>query len=515
MRRTQKLVPAPQETRPGRVLPARSGLTRYLVLLWMGLAVIGTPIAAKADSPDAGPLFDDFDLTLASGHRTEALGPFFYSEQKETQRIWALPPLFSYTRDPGTESQEIDFLYPVMTYDRFGDQYRWQLFQVLSFAGGPTQRESARDRFTLYPLYFQQRSSDPSETYTALLPFYGHLKHRFFRDEVFFVMFPLYSQTRQKDVMTDNYLVPVFHLRHGDGLHGWQFWPLVGNEHKEVTTRTNGFNEVRTIGGHDSFFALWPLFFNTTSGIGTTNAQWEQASIPAYSLLRSPQRDSTTVIWPFFNYVDDREKKYREWDAPWPLIVFARGEGKTTTRLWPFYIRAHNDTLESDFYLWPIYKYNHVHSAPFDSQRTRICFFLYSDLTEKDTETEAALRRVDFWPFFTYRRDFNGTSRLQVVALLESFLPANKSIQRDYSPVWSVWRSEKNPRAGAASQSLLWNLYRRETAPTTKKCSLLFGLFQYQSSPEGNRLRLFYVPVGRTSPPVYGGAKPAPAAKTE
>ena len=43
-----------------------------------------------------------------------------------------------------------------------------------------------------------------------------------FRDEIFFVMFPIYSQTRKKDVVTDNYLYPFFHLRHGDGLHGWQ-----------------------------------------------------------------------------------------------------------------------------------------------------------------------------------------------------------------------------------------------------------------------------------------------------
>ena len=82
-------------------------------------------------------------------------------------------------------------------------------------------------------------------------------------------------------MVTDNYLYPFFHLRHGDGLHGWQFWPLVGNEHKDVTTRTNGSDDVTTIGGHDSFFALWPLFFNDTSGIGTTNRQWQQASLPA------------------------------------------------------------------------------------------------------------------------------------------------------------------------------------------------------------------------------------------
>jgi hypothetical protein len=73
-------------------------------------------------------------------------------------------------------------------------------------------------------------------------------------------------------------------------------------------------------------------------------------------------------------------------------------------------------------------------------------------------------------------------------------------VERDYSPVWSVWRSEKNAKTGASSQSLLWNLYRHERAPTGKKCSLLFGLFQYQSSAEGKRVRLFYIPVMATKP---------------
>ena len=118
-----------------------------------------------------------------------------------------------------------------------------------------------RRRFTLFPLYFQQRSPDPNENYTALVPFYGHLKNRLFRDEIFFVMFPIYSETRKRDVVTDNYLYPFFDLRHGDGLHGWQFWPLVGTEHKDVTTQTNGFGEIETIGGHDKFFALWPVHF--------------------------------------------------------------------------------------------------------------------------------------------------------------------------------------------------------------------------------------------------------------
>src|SRR5262249_48789417 len=153
----------------------------------------------------------------------------------------------------------------------YGDQFRWQFFQVLSFSGGPTQSEPERNRFTLFPLYFQLRSSDPSQNYTAVVPFYGTIRHHLFRDEINFVMFPLYAQTKKKDVVTDNYLYPFFHLRHGPGLEGWQLWPFVGREHKDVTTKTNGFNDVQTVPGHDSFFMLWPIYFNDHKGVGTPN----------------------------------------------------------------------------------------------------------------------------------------------------------------------------------------------------------------------------------------------------
>jgi hypothetical protein len=504
----------PQKPISGAVPALAVRLAIGLVLLTLVLGFGAASAAFGSDALHAGFLYDEFNLTLESGQRTEAVGPFFYSQEKETERIWAVPPILSYTRDPGTESKEIDFLYPVVTYDRYGDQYRWQFFQLLNFSGGPMQTETNRDRFTLFPFYFQRRTSDPSENYTAVFPFYGHLKKHFFRDEIFFVMFPLYGETRKKDVVTDNYLWPIFSLRHGDGLHGWKFWPLAGNEHKDVTTLTNAFGDIRTNGGHDSFFALWPLYFNNHSGIGTTNEQREHASLPAFSMLRSPNRDSTTVIWPFFNYVDDREKQYHEWDAPWPLIVFARGKGKTTSRVWPIFSQAHSTNLESAFYLWPIYKYNRLNSPPLDNRHTRICFYLYSDKFQKNTETQKARRRVDCFPLFTYRRDFNGNSRLQILSVLEPFLSTSKSIERDYSPLWSIWRAEKNPRTGTSSQSLLWNLYRHETRPDSKKGSLLFGLFQYQSGSNGKNMRLFYIPLTRTKAPAQGEPKARPAKAT-
>jgi len=460
------------------------------------LLVVGFSSAALAkDGFHAGPIFDQFSLTLVSGHRTEAVGPFFYDQKNDTEETWAVPPLISYDTDPVTETKEFDFLYPALTCERFGTEYRWQLGQLLSFSGGQNPDDLPAKKFTVFPFYFQQRSPNPDRNYTALFPVYGHIQDRLFRDEISFVLFPFYVETRKRDVVTDNYLFPFFHLRHGDGLQGWQFWPLAGNEHKDITTQTNGFGESEIIGGHDKFFALWPIYFHQNNNLGTEDPEKFRALLPIYAVSRSPKRDSTFVLWPFFNWIDDRENKYREWEGPFPFVVIARGEGKTTTRFWPLFSQAHSAVAEENYYLWPLYKYNRFHAGVLDQERMRILFYLFSDVTEKNTETGKDLRRVDLWPLFTYHRDFNGNRRLQLIAPVEVVLPNNRGVERNWAPLWSLWRSENNPRAGDASQSLFWNLYRRDTTPTSKKCSLLFGFFQYQSDSRMNKLRLFYIPV--------------------
>ncbi len=453
-------------------------------------------------------------LALSSESEPEPGLPSISYEQPKPPRTMTLPPLFYYHHDPDTDSSEFDLLYPVFTYDRFGSEYRWQLLQIISDSGGGNQQTNIQKRLSFFPIYFQQRSTDPALNYTALVPFYGNLQNHFFRDEIHFVMFPLYLETRKRDVTTDNYLFPFFHRRHGEGLQGWQFWPLAGQERKTVSTKTNSFDEVEIVGGHEKSFVLWPFYFNNKLGLGTDNPQTQQLLLPFYSLQRSPQRDSSSYLWPVgLTYTVDREKKYHEWGAPWPLVVFARGEGKTANRIWPFFGQARTPILESDFYLWPLYKYNRAQAAPLDRQRTRILFFLYSDLSEKNTAAGTALERTDLWPLFTARRDHQGNERLQILALLEPILPNNKSIERNCSPVWSLWRSEKNPRVGTAKQTVLWNLYGREVTASAKKYSLLFGLIQYQSGPAGQRWRRVFVPLHKERQPPAAKSRPESAGR--
>jgi len=461
-------------------------LAGYILTMW--------PVQGQ-DLPQFGPAYQRFELTLTPGERTEAVGPFYSLEYQERHRTLTLAPVYSEERDPDTDSIWVDIAYPFLSYRRFGGEYRFQFFQLLSFAGGQNQDAGGTKRFTLFPLYFQQRSTDTNENYTAFLPFYGHLKDRLFRDEVDFFMFPFYVRTRKKDIVTENYLAPFYHRRHGLGLTGWQLWPFIGKEHKDLTTITNRYDELVTVGGHDKLFVLWPFYFRNQLGIGTTNPVSQRAMFPFFSLTRSPLRDSTTYLWPLgVTVTDDREKRFHEVDAPWPLVVFAHGEGKTTHRVWPFFSQAHTEFLESDFYLWPLFKFNRAHSDPLDRTRTRLLYFVWSDIKQTNTETGKSLRRRDLWPLYTGRTDFNGNSRHQVLALLEPLFPNNRSIERDFAPVWSLWRAERNPGTGAASQSLLWNLYRRETSPEGKKFSLLFGLIRYQSDANGSQWRWFFIP---------------------
>ena len=77
--------------------------------VWCFLGIFVSATSAMAD-PDAGFLFDQFPLTLSLGQRTEALGPFFYSETNSDGReTWAVPPLISRVSDKAAGFESIDF----------------------------------------------------------------------------------------------------------------------------------------------------------------------------------------------------------------------------------------------------------------------------------------------------------------------------------------------------------------------------------------------------------------------
>lgn len=485
----------------GRMLVFRTSFLIFgLVLLALGRGALAAAPELPAQPVEAGLLAHEFSLTLEPGVRSEYAGPFFYREKTEFAETWALPPFFSRWEEPGTGAVEWDFLYPLMGYDRFGNETRWRFFEVLSFSTAGSVNGEDVERFTIFPFYFQQRSPDPAKNYTAVVPFYGTFKNRLFRDEYKFFMTPLYLQSRKRDMVTDNYLFPFVHVRHGDGLTGWQFWPLYGEEHRAVGWRTNLLEEPDIVGGYEKHFVLWPIFMRQFTGIGTENPDRQVVLLPFYHLQRSPRRDTTTIIPPFFGWLDDRQNRYREYRFPYPFVVWSRGEGETGWRVWPLYGDFYRRGARVNYVLWPLYRGFHSYDTNFERDRARVLIFLYNDVRERNRGTGETRQSTYLWPLFAAERSLDGKQRFQMLALMEPVLPVSESIRRHWSQVWSIWRSEKDPKNQRSSESFLWNLYRAERTAETRKCSLLFGLIRYQSTPEGSRWQWFYLPTRKTSP---------------
>jgi len=103
------------------------------------------------------------------------------------------------------------------------------------------------------------------------------------------------------------------------------------------------------------------------------------------------------------------------------------------------------------------------------------------------------LQRTDLGRLFTAKRDHDGNERLQLFAPWSAAAEQQEYRTKLFRHFGPSGVSEKNTKTGAACQSFLWNLYRRDTTPETRKCSLLFGLFSINPAWKGKRLRMLYV----------------------
>ena len=426
--------------------------------------------------------FDDWETVY---------GPFFAKKNNDHGSRWSIPLLYSRTSDSRTEHTEWDILYPLISSDQYGEEQRLHILQLFSLSGG-TQSEGSARRTTVFPFYFRQRASDPAKNSHALFPFYGTVKNRLLRDEVKVVAFPLYVQSKKKDVVTNNYLVPFFHLRRGNKLKGWQVWPLAGWETKQPTTKTNVLGKTSLVGGHRKLTVAWPFYMHDRTALGTPNPKNHRALLPLFSSFKSSLRTSFTAPWPLgISLTNDQEKQYREIGLPWPLIVFARGDGKTVNRVWPLFGQAANPHLASQFYLWPLYRGQQLETDYDHITQKRWGFMLYVDKTDTKKSDQSFRRRRDFWPFFTWRTTSEGDKQFQALAPVAPLFPANETVARHYSPAFALWRSVRSSETGRETKSFLWNLYRREASNEEVQGSALFGLIRWKRSPERKSLKVF------------------------
>jgi hypothetical protein len=457
-----------------------------ILLLGVWLALPGA-VRAADEAPRAlnvWPVYDERDDPVDRTHVRSGLGPILEFDQARdgSTEEFSIRPLFHRREDKAMQRLEWEVLYPLMSYSRTETDWEFQFLQLLNFrdeGSRPAERER-RDDF--FPFYLSG-TTETGEHYRAVLPFGGRVLNRLGQDEADFVMFPLYARFVKGDVETRYFPWPLISRTRGDKRSGFRIVPLYGEDRKE--------------GAFEKRFVLWPFYLHQRTGLDEESPEETLSILPLYVAQRSKERDSTTILWPFFTHAVDRERHFEQWDLPWPLIRIARGDGRTINRLLPLF-SVEERLMQHEFLLtemrsrdllilFPLYTRNEVEVPGSLKVRDRILWYLYSD--EREEGRDGSTRRVDAWPFFRYTRDREGRTEFQTLALLEAFMPGNEKIEQNYSPLWALYTYRRNPE-GDTARSFLWNLVRHEETSAGRSIEFLGPILAYREAEKEAHLSL-------------------------
>src|SRR5665213_882924 len=246
-------------------------------------------------------------------------------------RVTGVPPLYLRRAAANGETVESTVLYPLFYYRSYGPNYEWSFFKLINYFGPksgepPTASTNERD-LDIWPFYFSGVvAGDPASTYHAVFPVGGTVPHRFFRDRISWVLWPLYLQTEKNGAITTSTPWPILHWTRG-AARGFALWPIFGWQDRP--------------GAYHHEFYLWPLAWNNVvqpkpdapSGAAPVR---QVGFLPFYTAERGPGFVNVHYIWPFFGYTDRTlPQPYHETRYFWPFSVQGRGEGHYVNRWGP------------------------------------------------------------------------------------------------------------------------------------------------------------------------------------
>ncbi|HON55385.1 MAG TPA: hypothetical protein PLJ38_00030 [bacterium] len=329
-----------------------------------------------------------------------------------------------YRSEKYANSKILELAYPLFSYidNEYKEDYQllW-LFKYTNYKGHQDQNHIDKDWF-IFPNILKGKDTKEGD-YFAVLPLFGNIRGRLGKDEIKFIMLPIYMKTRYKQTEINHYLYPIFaYSNNNPNYHYFKLFPFYANE------RRIDYQE-RSI--------LWPFY--KSSELQTKNKQNEIVSLksqyifPLYAVERRPDAEYKSYLYPilkykvnapneyfsffplyerihsnnysknsilFFVYNHTKKNNKTNLDLIYPLIKKTNdpSENKSELYILPIYkYRKSNDELIHQFF--PIYKYSHT------AQNVKQLNVLGLDLFLKDTSIEKNYAR--YWRILNYYRQNN------------------------------------------------------------------------------------------------------------
>ncbi|MFA7256724.1 MAG: hypothetical protein WC047_04040, partial [Kiritimatiellales bacterium] len=174
-------------------------LMRHVVLLTM-LLLGGTAVAGSFF-----PLYDNLTTTN---------GSFF-----------AVRPFYSHT--VVEEGHIHDYFWPLYSRKEFKEEQSSRALIFWWTHRFDVSEKNPRQQRWLLPVYFQGHDVN-GERYFAIFPLGGTIREFLGRDEIMFVLFPMFGKSRINDVKTTSVLWPIYSHTRGTGIERDRVFPIFG-----------------------------------------------------------------------------------------------------------------------------------------------------------------------------------------------------------------------------------------------------------------------------------------------
>lgn len=474
---------------------------RLTVLL--GLAAVAHGSCAGAEEHERHTWALGVERTDSAGRVTSwsAAGPLLFSKDTpDGGTVSGFRPFWVQTKSAGGDLRAALFLYPIFSYRADEETYSWSIVELAKRAGRRASAPAPRspleegEAFDVWPFWFSRHTADPVDSYRALFPIAGTIKHRLGYDRLAWTLWPLYFQSEKRGAVTTQTPWPILRTTRG-AAHGFALWPLFGWEERPGVSRQE--------------FYLWPLGYNNTiqpadDAPAGTPPERQVAALPLFARTTMPGFVNADYLWPFFGYTDRTALwRYHETRYLWPFLVQGRGDDHYVNRWGPFYthsiIKGHDKTWAP----WPLFRRERWTDEGLAQTKTQFFYFFYWSLQQRSVAKPilAPASITHLWPLFSAWDNGAGRRQVQVLSPFEVFFPGNEKVRESWNPLFALFRYDQRA-PGTEHFSLLWDLITWErrrpagstaTNPRTQRVALGGGLVGLKRAPGERTWRLFWL----------------------
>ncbi len=409
--------------------------------------------------------------------RRQWLGPFYeYAQWEDDREFRAVRPFYSRLHDAHAQRTHTDLFWPLGSWRRRGNMRSGRLL-IAFFQNYDTEDPLSQSRTWILPFYFSGHSRF-GEPYTAVFPIAGRILGILGLDEVRFLAFPLYAETRKGPVATVHVLWPVFARSTGPGHERLRVFPFYGQSSEPDGTERR--------------FVLWPIW-SSFRREGTRDDGDGFVLFPLFGHVATEQQSSIMLLPPFFRY--SKHPRGTELYYPWPFLQRSTGEIEKNY-IWPIWGRKRSAGNDRAFILWPLGRFGRQERGDAIAIQHTVFPFYYSrrvysrEASQTDTSSRGSAflmegrpseRYEKIWPLYSYQRDKQDTVfRAPAIWPGRPFVP----IERNYSAFWTLY--SKTQTDTVREHELLWGLFRRRVKESGGRRTQVFPLIAWERDAEGD-----------------------------